>query len=1484
MNYRFTQLLCVCLFLFGSTTVFAQLPPNQPEQDCFSAIPVCLDLFTQANSYQGAGQNPNEINPALSCLATGETNDTWYIFTVQTAGQICFSIIPVDPVDDYDWAVFNLTNSSCDNIATDGNLEVSCNFSINNGCGGLTGANGLTDPAVIGPCAAQNEECINAQAGETYVINVSNFTGSTTGYTIDFTQSTAGITDNNAPVFESARQGCNNAEIVVTFSENIPCDSVDISDFTIVGPGGPFGVNGVRSPNCQAGGGFDNVFILEVSPGILAGGTYDVTLAGGGITDNCGNAAPSVTNTFTSIPLTLAATASPDTICEGASTIISTSYSNFQGYQYSWTPGNESTPTISVSPATSTDYTVTVDDPAGCSFNDQVTVIVKPTPDASFTVPVNSCEGAPADITYTGSNGNAANYFWDFDNPTFSNGSGQGPYQAAWSTPGQKTISLQLEEDGCASAINTQVIDVVPTPTANFVNPTTACLNETTTFTYQGNAPASATFNWTVPQQTFVNGQIGPLTFAWNTPGSRTICLQVEDRGCFSNLQCNDIIVQDPVNTSIAQQADQCFDGNLFVFQPTGDIADTYQWEFGASANPPVATGAGPHSVTYQTTGRKRARLFVTKDGCPGDTSTIFFDVIEEPNADFSVSNLNSCTADLVDFTYQGTAQTNQIFIWDFGPGASPRTSTLETPPSIRYNTNGSKTATLTTIFRNCTTSTTQTFIVNGSPQVDAGPAKEFCEGDGGVQLDASVIGGTMPYFYSWTCDRAPNCGIDSIDIEDPKVNPNVTTPTEEVTYFLTVTDVNGCSSNVDSVIVTVKAKPKVDAGPDFDICPTPAPGVILQGGIAVDNNAPGPFSYTWSPVDAIINPSDPNSFVRPDTTTIYTLTATSLTNGCTSDANTLDPRSTVTITVLPNPTVVAGIDTGLCFGDTIQLQGFASGAGPNYDFTWTPTNTGYVSDANSAVPLVAPNITTVYTLSATSAAGCQGADSVRVQVDTEPTVITSVDRDLCEGDSVQLNAVANGDPNATQYSFLWSPTSTLSDSTIQNPFASPDITTTYEVVATTQFGCRSDAESVVLTVLQTPQVELLVGDTIICEGETVTLTAAHTYSFGDTTTTYTWSGGEFFTTTSADSIVLASPTSSSIVTVTTSSFSGRCATSDEILIEVNPAIDAVIQADTNLICQGESLNLLALGGFGASSYEWFGAGVNGSTSQSVTASPSTTTLYQVAISEGVCTDTADFTLGVTPTPNPTFTSSLTDGCDDLTVSFQSTASDAVSFIWDFGDGSDLNNEINPSHFYGDPGTYTVIFTAVGDNGCSATNTSTVVTVGSTPVADFSSNPAENSSLPLPNVDVQFTDLSTGAVSWFWEFGDDAVNTTQNPNHTYTDEGTYFVTLTVTSAEGCIGQVTKGPYIIFEPNLVVPNVFTPNGDGSNDAYQVIYDGKETFQYDIFDRWGRSIFTSNSSANTWDGMNNNGGEAPEGVYFIVVKVGERIIKGNITLLR
>ncbi|MCB0794776.1 MAG: hypothetical protein KDB88_08570, partial [Flavobacteriales bacterium] len=260
-------------------TAPAPLPPPTT-QDCFGATPVCQDIYQELNSPVGEGNYPDEIDGGISCLGGGEVDGIWYTFTVQNSGSVCFSITPNDLSDDYDWAVYDLTNATCSDIYTDPSLEVSCNFS---GLPGITGANGAA--------GNQNEPCVNVTVGQSFALYVSNWSQSPNGYTLDFglPNATAGIFDQSPPTLDTLLQvPCSPDQMLVVFSEFVLCSSVQASDLIVSGPGGPYVVEDIESPICATGGGQDNQYVLTLSPGITGGGVFTVELIDD-VEDLCGN-------------------------------------------------------------------------------------------------------------------------------------------------------------------------------------------------------------------------------------------------------------------------------------------------------------------------------------------------------------------------------------------------------------------------------------------------------------------------------------------------------------------------------------------------------------------------------------------------------------------------------------------------------------------------------------------------------------------------------------------------------------------------------------------------------------------------------------------------------------------------------------------------------------------------------------------------------------------------------------------------------------------------------------------------------------------------------------------------------------------------------------------------------------------------------------------------------------------------------------------
>lgn len=203
-------------------------------------------------------------------------------------------------------------------------------------------------------------------------------------------------------------------------------------------------------------------------------------------------------------------------------------------------------------------------------------------------------------------------------------------------------------------------------------------------------------------------------------------------------------------------------------------------------------------------------------------------------------------------------------------------------------------------------------------------------------------------------------------------------------------------------------------------------------------------------------------------------------------------------------------------------------------------------------------------------------------------------------------------------------------------------------------------------------------------------------------------------------------------------------------------------------------------------------------------------------------------------------------------------------------------------------GTYTL--TTTDGSGCTAQNV-VIITDLPPPIAGFNYAP---STVTLIDPIVQFNDNSTNGTSWSWDFGDGGTSTGANPQHTFTTEGIFTVTLVVTNAFGCTDTITnivtvEGFYTFF-----VPNAFTPNGYGpyENETFGPEFSGisNENYTFYIYDRWGNQVFQTNDPTERWDGtMHNKGGKhVMEDVYvylflFDDFKGNYHEVKGHVSVI-
>ena len=220
------------------------------------------------------------------------------------------------------------------------------------------------------------------------------------------------------------------------------------------------------------------------------------------------------------------------------------------------------------------------------------------------------------------------------------------------------------------------------------------------------------------------------------------------------------------------------------------------------------------------------------------------------------------------------------------------------------------------------------------------------------------------------------------------------------------------------------------------------------------------------------------------------------------------------------------------------------------------------------------------------------------------------------------------------------------------------------------------------------------------------------------------------------------------------------------------------------------------------------------------------------------------------------------------------------STFWS-GDGVvlDSNDPTTASVTPTSPGSNIYVFTVTDNFGCTYSDSITVTASG--PLAQFDVQPVS----PQPvGITAQFTDTSvpnnTTITGWNWDFGNGTSSTVQNPVTTFSEPGTYTVTLTITSSDGCTSTVSE-EYMVLPSDVIIPNVFSPAGDGHNDALE--FENAQYFNNNhlrVYNRWGQVVYESTSYKNNWRPR-----DVPEGTYYFVFAMQDgRKWAGHVTLLR
>ncbi len=1107
----------------------------------------------------------------------------------------------------------------------------------------------------------------------------------------------------------------------------------------------------------------------------------------------------------------------------------------------------------------------------------------------------------------------------------------------------------------CGGPFVNFVVTVDPLPIiTNAVLTQTVCSGGNATFNPTSN-PAGATFNWTATSSSATitgysangTGNINDIVSnSGNTTGTVTYTIIPTGPGPLfcQGPSVNFIVSVDPTpainNPTLTQ--DICSNGTT-SFSPTSNVANsTFAWTaVGSSGNvtgfsagngnsiSQIITNSGnvPETVTYSITPTGPATSF-----CPGTPSDFIVTIDPVPTITNAVLAQNICSGDIAIFsptsnvlnaTYNWTASASAGTITGFSAAGTGNISEMITNTG---NTQGTVVYTITPSgpgplfcsgqFINFTVSVDPTPTVTNNPMTQT-----FCSGGTASLSPTSNVAGTT---FAWTSSSSSgNITGNSLNgagnINDVLTNSGTTS--ETVTYVITPTGPGGaaCPGTIANFVVTVDPIPNVS---NATLTQT-----FCSGGTATFNptSTVAGTSFNWTATSSAgtitgfapvgtgnISNIITNTGAAPGTVTYVITPVGNTANACSG------PVVNFVVTVNPIAAVTNAVLTqSFCSGGTATFVPTSNVTGATFSWVasasavtvtgYTPAGAGTISDVINNTGATPGTVTYAVTPSGPGYVCPVNPVNFVVTVNPTPTVTNAVlAQTICSGSTATFTPTSA----VTGTTFAWTATASSPSITgfsangvgnISDAIANSGTpgTVTYIITPTSPVPALCVGNTVPFTVTVNPNPIPVAGNNgPVCAGSQLDLTST-TFAGG----VYSWTGPNGFVsaledpTVSTTSVLAMAGMYHLLVTVL------GCPGTDSTTVVINSLPTAVVSGGSS-VCFGTTpapVNITLTG-----IAPWSITYSNGTVSTTVIAnaspyiilSPGTGTYTISSVSDVNCqgTSTGTAIVIINPIPVAATTPDVVTGCAPVCVTFSNTSTitsgNIATWAWDFGDGNTDNTQSPGAHCYAQAGAYSVTLQVTSAAGCSATTVYTnLINVTAYPVANFSC-PA-SASIYTPSI--QFTDLSTGATSWHWDFGDSynmATDTSseRNPSHTYSHVGNYCAMLTVGNAGMCFDSLQICVDITPEFTCFIPNAFSPNHDGINDEFYCKATNVLTFEMTIYDRWGNKVFFTDDLLHYWMGdMNENKVVQQEDVYVYVIHIKDTNKEkhdyiGNVTLVR
>ena len=1159
----------------------------------------------------------------------------------------------------------------------------------------------------------------------------------------------------------------------------------------------------------------------------------------------------------------------------------------------------------------------------GCG-NTQIkddTLYVKNTPSPVFSFSSNGCISDSVyftDNTAYETGTYSYKWFWDFGDGNTS--TLRNPAHK-YLVPGTYTVKFNfITNVGCISTTTPLQVSVNPVPIARFgvVNP--VCEKNDVIFLDSSTVAAPGTiFRWIYD---YGDGTIDTLArtndirHVYNTWGPKTVTLTVVSPGGCTSAPVQKTFTVNPLPVAaFTPPAQVCLPYESAVFTNTSTIADgsqagfLYKWKFGEPASGPRDSSVLQNPThLYSGTGPFNISLVVTSAaGCKDTATGTFSNIFPQPLASFTVNPENCLTAATqLNSTAQAPSSTIANWFWDFDDGSA-----------IGTGKNPSKTYAVADTFNirhwirsaaGCQSDTVaQQVIVNPLPAPGFKTGLPACATRNIQFTDTSRANAGNLVKWTWNFGNGrPDSVINTAAPFNFTYNAPGSYPVK-----LTVETNKGCK-NATPLIQNVTINPLPTAGfINPEVCLSDASADFVDTSSVAGGSI---VSWSWNfgdpnstPANNVSNLQNPQH--RYSAIGNYTASVTVTTNsGCVSTT----PQTFTVNGDIPVARVF-NVAPGYCSYDSVAIRDSSTvnfGNVTKVIITWDNLGAPGVTELDNnpfngkiyrhLYPVFQTPLSKTYQVRYQAFSGTRCSDDVTIPVTVYaiPKVQFTTIPDICKDANpytIVQAAEIGGVPGIPLFSGTGVNAAGLFTPTNLAPNAY-----SIKYLYTSNQGCR-DSASQSIRVL-TPPVPKFGVSKPVCAGLPVTIsdssisTAGNIvqwlWDFGDGTNPVDFPSNAPFTHTFTDP-------GTYLVVLRVQTSNGCRVTASGFPVDVNPNPVADFNYPANVCMPVAKVDFtdqstISDGTQNSFTYSWNFGDAGSTSNTSLAKNPSHTypgvgpynVKLQVTSGRGCKDDTTIQVNRIRPEPRADFTSDSASLCANQQVQFIDRSDGAgapiTNWNWNFGDGGSFTGGgVPPPHVYSNPGTYQVTLKITNQFGCT------------------------NQSTPRPFVVYPYPQVFAGTDTVVLEGGEITINATASGDElrytwippTYlssssilrpvvrglADDITY--TLQVTARGGC--KKTDQVFIRLLKSPIVPNTFTPNGDGINDTWLIQYlESYPNCRIQVFNRAGQLVYETKSYQTPgWDGTM-NGKPLPFGTYYYVLEPGSgrKPLTGYVTIIK